>query len=304
MAAGGHLNRDVVRVHGKMIMSIYDQREQPAYRSDFRAYHNRNFDKWCSNEHDDLILYLIERYQWNWYWEVSDAIASITPKSVMDALRQQHAWHNKVMRYSITRAEALGLTQSIRRPQRKKCPLCGQYFSEDSLPHPLVKRLGIERLDFCAPCLKETVLPRSGSNNTEKGKICEFLKQLTSILERIPPQGFGEGMDDLIDLDRDTRLELLRLFKQKPSLKRVKAVFGSWLKALIEAGILLDGTRETTRGTQCVALDGHVCLSFGEKTIDDYLYKRGIPHQRNQNIPRVILERTSWLEMFSLNISA
>lgn len=266
-------------------MSIYDQRETPAYRGECRPYRNRNFDKWWSREHDDLIVRLINRYQWNWNWEIAEEIEGITPDSVMSALRKQHAWYNKVMHYAITRAEERGLTRGIRKPKKKQCPLCEQYFTEDSLPHPLVKRLGVERLDFCAPCLKECVLQGSGNNLSGKEEILEFIKRLTGILEKIPPQGFGEGMDDLIDLAHNEQVELLRLLKHKPSTKRVRVVFGSWLKALIEAGVLVDGTRETTRGTQTLALDGHVCLSLGEKTIDDYLYMRGIAHEKEPKYP-------------------
>jgi hypothetical protein len=200
-----------------------------------------------------------------------------------DGLSERDVWDNAV-RYC-TRAEALGLARNIRKPHRKQCPLCQLYFTEDSLPHPLVKRLGIERLDFCAPCLKGCVLQGSGNNFAEEGEILDFIRHLTVILEKIPSQSFGEGMDDLIDLAYDKRVELLGLLEHKPSAKRVRAVFGSWLKALSEAGVLLDGTRETPRGTQTLALDGHVCLSLGEKTIDDYLYKRGIIHEKEPKYP-------------------
>ncbi len=204
----------------------------------------------------------------------------------MESLKsQKSAWYNRIMYYAITRAEELGLTKTIRKPERKKCPLCGEYFQEDSLPFPLVKRLGIEHLDFCSPCLKDRLFQGTGSDSATKPAIIAFLNQLTAVLERVPAQGVGEGMDDLIDLPFDKRLELLRLLKDKPSLKRVKEIFGSWLKALIEAGVLIDGTRETPRGTQTIALDGHTCLSLGEKTIDDYLHRRGIAHHREPKYP-------------------
>lgn len=266
-------------------MSIYDQRESPAYRNDFRVYRNSKFDKWWSTPHDQLIEQLIENYQWNWYWEIADSIESVTPRNVMEALSQQNVWYNKVMYYAITRANDLGLTKAIRKSERKKCPLCGEYFREDSLPHPLVKRLGIQHLDFCSPCLKDRVLQGSGSNTATKAAIIDFLNQLTAITEIVPAQGVGEGMDDLINLPFDKRLGLLQLLKDKPSTKRVKEVFGSWLKALIDAGVLVDGTRETSRGIQTIALDGHTCLSLGERTIDDYLYKRGIAHHKEPKYP-------------------
>ena len=174
-------------------MSIYDQRESPAYRSDFRVYRNRNFDKWWSAAHDQLIAQLIEKYQWNWYWEISDSIGSVTPRDVMESLSQQSAWYNRVMYYAITRAEDLGLTKTIRTPERKKCPLCGESFQEDSLPHPLVKRLGIGHLDFCSPCLKDRLLSGTGSNTATKTAITDFLNQLTVVLEKVPAQGVGEA---------------------------------------------------------------------------------------------------------------
>ena len=34
-----------------------------------------------------------------------------------------------------------------------------------------------------------------------------------------------------------------------------------------------------------MAKDGHVCLSLGEKTIDDFLYSRGIPHDKEPSYP-------------------
>ncbi len=46
-----------------------------------------------------------------------------------------------------------------------------------------------------------------------------------------------------------------------------------------------DGTRRTSRGVQCLANDGHVCFSLGEKTIDDLLYYNGIPHEKEPAYP-------------------
>lgn len=268
-------------------MSIYDQRESPAYRMDFTPYQNRNYDKWWSAAHDQLIAQLIEKYQWQWYWGFTESMEGITPNHVMESLMSEKtAWYNRVMHYAITRAEELGLTKTIRKPERKSCHLCGEAFQEDSLPHPLVNRLGIGHLDFCSPCLKDIVLQGTGSDTTTKTEIIDFLNKCTIVLERIPAQGIGEGMNDFTDLPFEKRLELLHLLKNKPSVKRVKGTFGSWLKALIEAGVLADGTRETPRGTQTIALDGHTCLSLGEKTIDDYLYRRGIVHLREPKYPQ------------------
>lgn len=54
---------------------------------------------------------------------------------------------------------------------------------------------------------------------------------------------------------------------------------------MIEAGILEDGTRRSSMGTQCLAKDGHVCFSLGEKTIDDLLFELNIPHTKEPYYP-------------------
>jgi hypothetical protein len=148
---------------------------------------------------------------------------------------------------------------------------------------PFVERLGINHLDFCSPCLSDALF--QGSDSLSKDQILSFLQDLSGLLQRVPTQNFGEGVEDLHSLDFQERLALLRVLQQKPTIGRVKELFGSWLKALIEAGILEDGTRRTSRGTQCLAKDGHACLSLGEKTIDDFLYYHAIPHEKEPRYP-------------------
>jgi hypothetical protein len=276
-------------------MSIYDQRDTPAYRDDFYPFYDENLDKLWLPQHDQIVSDLVDKYQWYWYWMVSDSLS-----------KQFAGYHyNKLMYYAITRAHDLGLTKKIRTPQNKKCPLCGHAFIENSLPFPLVRRLGVDHLDFCAPCLRDTLLRGTGKYRAKKQEIIEYLRELTSILERIPAQGFGEGIEDLHDIDYKKRVQLLRLFQNKPCIERIKKSFGSWLKALIEAGILENDTRETPRGTHTIAQDGHTCFSLGEKTIDDYLYKQGIPHQKEPAYPGTnfradFLVENTFIEYFGL----
>ena len=100
------------------------------------------------------------------------------------------------MYFAFTRAQELGFTNSIRKPVWKECPLCNQAFIESSLPHPLVKRLGINQLDFCSPCLRDTVLGNSGNQSATKEEILQYVRDLIALMQRIPPQGYGEGIDD------------------------------------------------------------------------------------------------------------
>jgi len=236
---------------------------------------------------------VIASKQWVWPWSIRDEIVKITPQVTIetwkkdDPLCGKYAWYNILMNFAIARAMQLGLTKAIRKPKWKTCLLCMQKFVEDSLPVKLIERLGIERIDVCAPCLRDTVtaLGGSGNNSAPAESISEYLKALAVAIGRVPTQNYGEGMTDLLDLDTDERLTVLKLLQKKPSAKRVKVVFGSWLNALIQAGVLEDGTRKTPRGTQTIAKDGHVCLSLGEKTIDDFLYTHGIRHEKEPRYP-------------------
>lgn len=275
-------------------MSIYDHRNKPAYQNFTakRSYcKNPHILKWWTPAHDELIASQIDKDQWLWYWGITDEIVAATPPETIqawqetDPLCSKYAWYNVLMYFAASRAEVLGLTKQIRKPKRKTCPLCNNGFVEDSLPVPLVRRLGIDHLDFCAPCLRDTVLQGSGSDSLTKEEVLTYLQDLSNVLQRVPNQNYGEGIEDLHGLDLQERLAVLQLLKRKPTVHRVKELFGSWLNALVEAGVLEDGTRRTSRGTQCIARDGHVCLSLGEKTIDDLLSSHGIPHEKESRYP-------------------
>ena len=275
-------------------MSIYDRRGKPAYENFAvkRSYSkNPHILKWWTPAHDQLMTEQIEREQWLWYWGITDEIVATTPPDTIQAWQQtdplcsKYAWYNVLMYFAASRAEVLGLTKQIREPKWKTCPLCNERFVEDSLPAPLVQRLGIDHISFCAPCLRDTVLQGSGSDSLTREQVLAYLRDLSDMLHRVPNQDYEEGVEDLHGLDFQERLAILQLLKQKPTVHRVKVLFGSWLNALVEAGVLEDGTRRTSRGTQCIAKDGHVCLSLGEKTIDDFLYRHGIPHEKEPRYP-------------------
>jgi hypothetical protein len=245
---------------------------------------------WWSSVQDEVLVDLIQEWQWLWQWEIPHAIAEVTPKTVLDKwkaedpLADETNWYELLMRFGLARAKSMGWSNAVRQPATKNCLLCGQTFHEKSLQPSVVRRLGVAKLDFCAPCLWDCL--NTTKKNMGKRQILRYLRKLAGLAGRIPPQGFGEGPDDLRSFTTKEITALLRLLRRKPSLSRVKAVYGSWLNALIHAGLLVDGTRPTSRGTQTIARDGHVCLSLGEKTIDDFLLANGIPHEKEPSYPK------------------
>ena len=59
----------------------------------------------------------------------------------------------------------------------------------------------------------------------------------------------------------------------------------SWLKLLIDAGVLGSGTLQTPRGFRCIAKDGHVCNSLVELEIDNWLFDHGMQHEKEPIYP-------------------
>ncbi|MDO9628016.1 MAG: hypothetical protein Q7I96_10410 [Methanobacteriaceae archaeon] len=274
-------------------MSVYDYRDRAAYRKvngnpDYCK--NEFILKWWTIDHDRTLEEEINKSQWGWYWEIKDELINITPSEIIekwisdDPICSRYAWYNILMYFAISRAEELGLTEKIRDPEWKKCPLCYNKFIENSLPQPLIRRLGMNQIDFCSPCLRDTILA-SGLLSASKEEIIQYIHDLVETTEMIPPQNYGSGMNDLHGLTTEERLSLLKILKRKPNLIRVKKIFGSWFNALIEADVLDQDSQRMARGTRCLAKDGHLCYSLAEKTIDDFLHSNTICHEKEPKYP-------------------
>lgn len=274
-------------------MSIYDNRLTPAY-SDFvvPSYENNEYiQSWWKPEYDELIKKEIKEWDWAWSWDISDILTKAVPSEVIedwrnkDPLCEKYAWYNILMNFAVARANNRGFIQNSRTPKQKTCRLCYNEFIEDSLPNPLIRRLGIDKLNYCAPCLSEIVFQNTGFSDSSEEEIKEYLFSLSETISKVPNQGFGEGLGDLIELEPEVLDKTLALLRKKPKTNHIIGTFGSWLNALIQANVLEDGTRKTARGIQTLARDGHVCLSLGEKTIDDYLSSKGIIHSKEPRYP-------------------
>jgi hypothetical protein len=187
------------------------------------------------------------------------------------------------MYFAIARANALGLDKLVRSPQWKVCPLCGNRFVEDSLPEPLVRRLGVNQIDFCSPCLTEALFANNNPASAEE--VFQYIRDLADASGRIPPQDFGSGEYDIRDLTSSERLVILKVLKKKPSKEQVSNLFGSWFAALVASGVLSSDAQRMSRGIRSLASDGHVCLSLGERTIDDFLSVRGVLHDKEPKYP-------------------
>ena len=99
---------------------------------------NQHILEWWTGEHDQMMSRLIASKHWVWHHRISEEKVAITPKENLerwrdtDPLCKQYAWNNILWNLAAARAEELGLTEAMRQPTKRLCPLCGHKFSEDS----------------------------------------------------------------------------------------------------------------------------------------------------------------------------
>jgi hypothetical protein len=242
---------------------------------------------WWSAAHDDLLKQDIALDGWRWYPSVA-AIENLTPKKALLQWQREDPKclprHSSevLVEFARARAASQGYTRDIQwSADARDCAVCGEKF----LPkHHWQLLQGAKHVigAVCQSCVHLAL--KSGSIRASREEVLVYLKELTTALGRVPHQGFGD-YNDLPILDETNVVQVMRTLRQKPSEMLVKGLFGSWLAALVEAGVLEGGVRRTFFGTQCLAKDGHVCLSMAEKTIDDLLTEMGIAHDKEVPYP-------------------
>lgn len=286
----------------------------PFYRRSLRPTHggpppdasladNPHILEWWTPQHDELIRYQLSTNQGNWWPDVA-ALAGITPRhaflkwQIEDPLCLLSTnWGTVLADFARARAETTGLSEAIIwSALAKKCALCGRMFEPQHMvatlmknPVSLVRRIVLKKgsydLAVCDWCLSHA-LYHHGHNTATREQAISYLCEVARLIGRVPNSNFPIGCEgSLIEMTVDQQQTFLALVNKKPSPARINELFGSYLSALIEAGILESGTRRTERGTQCLAKDGHACLSLAEKTIDDFLFEANISHEREVQYP-------------------
>tara|TARA_B100001123_G_C15036809_1_gene917787 strand:- start:364 stop:861 length:498 start_codon:yes stop_codon:yes gene_type:complete len=85
--------------------------------------------------------------------------------------------------------------------------------------------------------------------------------------------------------DQD-QIKVVKKWIEMGGIHYVKNSLGiSWFEAMYQANCLPDGTMKTPRGTKCVGKDGHICNSLDEKIIDDFMFLKKIPHEKEPFYP-------------------
>ncbi|WP_157074941.1 DUF2510 domain-containing protein [Janibacter limosus] len=250
---------------------------------------------WWGEAQDETLTRLIDEFAWLYPWHISDAIVAITSDDVAAAWREQdpacqrYAWYNVLMYFGVARARTTGLEHAMRPPETLNCLRCKTRFRQDEVGASTARKLGkVSNIRYCQACCSAAFAGGSDLDDLRlsDAAIADWIRDVASLTGLIPPQDFFNNEDFLEAVSGDTaRTQLLGLAARRPTAKRIKDAFGSWLNALAVAGVLPDGAHHTRRGVRSVAADGHVCLSLPERTIDDWLSAYGLDHEKEPRYP-------------------
>ena len=177
----------------------------------------------------------------------------------------------------------MGFEDVIPSPRSRGCLACGVQFNEATARYWFYLRQGgQDRIDYCDGCSENAMGYPRGTPDADQ--VMDYISTVAGLLKRVPTDDWERSFDWAAAAP-EVRTELMRECRYRPTPDAIKALFVSWSVLLVRSGVLPDGTYRTSRGTRTLAVDGHVCSSLGEKTIDDWLYDLGIPHEREPHYP-------------------
>lgn len=246
---------------------------------------NRHILSWWKPEYDAILSDLILEYGHGWHQCVTQELEKRLPAADVavwrahDPLCEQYAYYNVLTNFAVARARTTGLEDGLPEAATASCAICGESFLTTSLKAGVWRDLGT---DFCGVCLARAFW-LGGDPVATRDEILEYIAGLYATWQRVPPQTVTSH--DVVGSSFEQRRDLVKILIDRPATDRVSEAFGSWFEALVAAGVLDGAAQRMTRGTRCLANDGHVCLSIGEKTIDDLMYAAGIEHTKEPPYP-------------------
>ena len=194
---------------------------------------------WWLPEYDEALRQLVAEYQWAWQRTAFWHLQALIPEAVLrawrdsDPLCREYQWQGVLDTFAAARAKQLGL--SFRPAAQKVCSCCSWKFAEDGLPDRFIARLGINEIDLCERCLGQA-LDVQGSKESTPEAVTAVLQALSAALQRPPRTSDLTGRRlDLRDLSKDARAAAVQALRVKPTVTRVRELFGSWEAALAHA---------------------------------------------------------------------
>jgi hypothetical protein len=180
---------------------------------------------------------LVAEFQWAWRAALLPRLQDLIPETILRALRdadphcREYTWYNVLDTFAAARAKKLGIRP--RPPRQIRCASCSGKFFEAHMPYAYILRLGADGLDVCETCMRQAL--SDGSPTATAEAVTAVLQTLSTALQRPPRTSDLNGRLDFKGLPRDRRPAAVQALRVKPTVPRVKELFGSWDTALAHA---------------------------------------------------------------------
>jgi hypothetical protein len=159
----------------------------------------------------------------------------------------------------------------------RTCVVCGNEFRVIDLPDWVY--FGCNGFQLC--CFQCQILGRP-----KKAELMRLVPQFVEACGFIPNADANPiNYAFTSRLSGANRARVLNAYGRMGGTEHVKNKFGSWFKGLAETGALPEGVQPTARGVRCLAHDGHMCHSFEEQRIDNWLSANNLSHEREPQYP-------------------
>jgi hypothetical protein len=269
-----------------------------------------HFDELWTPEGDEIANELADRYAFGWPYLIARSLATSAPmtcRSLMElATREDRPNFDlpDVPEAMFDHIVMWGSFHAVRKrrtwpePTTVRCPICGREFWNGYITHWMYRSYGPAR--YCNDCCSDA---RTGHTETLTGpKVIKALTDLATAFDAIPGSSFAFNAFPA-DASDEKRDQWMRALTAVPAADRIKEILGckDWLGVLKVAGLVTDGWKMKRGGVMSHAVDGHLCRSLLERTIDDWLTGQGIKHEREPRWPydpvlnRNGMRRADWL---------
>ena len=239
---------------------------------------------------DEILLKLVKKYAWDASVYIGEAITDHWPPGKLQDFVQACEKNKTRSHYKLlSQYGELRLTQmnvKVRKPRLLECANCGREFIEWSIRPSMAKRVSY-KIQFCADCYKSVFWPSNDDARYEQiddDTMLDKLYALAVAMDNVPMATFMRN-PSFVTISGEKQVVIVKALLDMPPYKVYLKRFDSWLRALILAGVLEEGTQQTSRGIRCIAADGHECLSLAEKIVDDWLTDHNISHEKEPFYP-------------------
>lgn len=209
-------------------------------------------------------------------------------KGLKDAGQIPHVHYNIPLHYARRLIESRGWL--VPNPPELICRICHKPFNLASHILSTVVHFSARRVieaPFCPDCYAAGCSDRPDFPRSPAGRriALKLLSDLTAALGFVPRKDF-KRREFMSRVPTERIIATLTVTREMPGPNYYEHCWRHWIVALIAAEVLDKEARPTGRGTQCLAQDGHLCFSFAEKRIDDWLTEHRVRHTKEPHYPR------------------